>query len=52
MQLQICMIQSARGRTYIPAFLDRESCGVKMKLMKNSSLLQQGKGTRYDNRNV
>lgn len=34
MQLQICMIQSARGRTYIPAFLDRESCGAKMKLME------------------
>ena len=33
-QLQICMIKSARGRTYIPAFLDRESCRTKMKLMK------------------
>ena len=52
MQLQICMIQSARGRTYIPAFLDRESCGAKMQLMEKRSLLQQGKGTRYDNRNV
>ena len=34
MHLQICMIQSARGRKYIPAFLDREGCRAKMKLMK------------------
>ena len=36
MQLQICMIKSARGRTYIPAFLDRESCRTKMRSLKKS----------------